>query len=480
MENRVLKDLQPEKVFGYFEEICAIPHGSHNIQKISDYLAAWAKAKNFSCTQEKCGNIIIRVPASAGYEASPVLILQGHMDMVAVKEADLAMDMEREGLRLRVEGDYVFAEGTSLGGDDGIALAYGLAIADSDAPHPPLELLFTVNEETGMDGARELDVSHLTGRSMVNLDAEEEGVLLVGCAGGASIELTAKPQSAPAKGAGYRVFLSGLQGGHSGAEIHKNRENAIAVLARLLDGLSKTVSYTLCGFFGGSKDNVIPSEAEAWIFCEEDPAEALSGQFQEIFAELSSKEPKICFALAPASWKSEDVPAISADDAKRLLGLLQVLPFGVVRMSADMQGVVETSANIGTVCIKEQISITCSVRSMAASAKDQLCRQIEILAKAFGYDVRIHSAYPGWTYRKDSPLRDAMLRIYEECCGAPPVVCAIHAGLECGLFLEKMPELDCISMGPDIFDIHSTRERLSISSTQRVFACLQKLLAEWK
>lgn len=487
MSNGSLKNLQPEKVFRYFEEICGMPHGSHNIRQISDYLTDWAKERGLSCTQEPCGNVIIRVPAAAGYEQAQTVILQGHMDMVAVKDGDCTLDMERDGLELLAEGDYISAKGTSLGGDDGIALAYGLAIADSDdIPHPPLELLFTVNEETGMDGARELDIRNLQGRTLINIDSEEEGTLLVGCAGGARVDISGKTEKVSAEGSRWMVTISGLQGGHSGAEIHKNRENAIAVLARLLDRLSERISYMLADFSGGSKDNVIPSEACAHIFCAASPKDALTALFAELYAELSVREPDMKLGCEEAEAErsvcgqeeKQGGEGLSADTRDRLLRLLELLPFGVVRMSAAMPGVVETSANIGTALVAEQVQITCSVRSMIASARDQLCRQIRLLAEALGYEVCVHSAYPGWQYRQESPLRETMVRVYEEMYGARPAVEAIHAGLECGLFLEKLPELDCVSIGPDILDIHSTKERLCVSSTERVWNYLLRVLAE--
>lgn len=479
MAGNILKGLQPEKVFRIFEEICGIPHGSHNIRKISDYLVSWARERGLSCTQEPCGNVIIRVPATAGYEQSRTVILQGHMDMVAVKDADCTLDLEQDGLELLAEGDFVSAKGTSLGGDDGIALAYGLAIADSDdIPHPPLELLFTVNEETGMDGARELDVRHLQGRTLINIDSEEEGVLLVGCAGGARADISGDVHTVCADGSRYRITLSGLQGGHSGAEIHKNRENAIAVLARLLDGLAERVPYVLAGFSGGTKDNVIPSEACADIFCTESPKAELMRIFSALNVELSGREPDMKLTCEESAAEGEK--GLAAESADHLLRLLQLLPFGVVRMSPAMPGVVETSANIGTVSVGERVQITCSVRSMAATARDYLCRQIQMLAGSLGYDVQIHSAYPGWQYRQESPLRETMVRVYEEMYGTKPGVEAIHAGLECGLFLEKLPELDCVSMGPDILDIHSTKERLSVSSTERVWKYLLRVLEEMK
>lgn len=470
----ILSSIEPKKVFEHFEKICGMPHGSGNTVVISDYLKNWAESKGFPVVQEPCGNIIVRVPASAGCENAPTVILQGHMDMVAVKDADCGKDMEKEGLSLQTDGEYVWAKGTSLGGDDGIALAYAMAIAEADdVKHPALELLFTIDEETGMDGALALDPAQIQGRRLVNLDSEEEGTLLVGCAGGARVDLCMPLEHEGISGNAYRLKISGMQGGHSGAEIHKNRENALLLMGRILRLLGTEKAYCLADLCGGTKDNVIPSAAEAVIFCEESIDESLEKIKNELMAELISREPGL-----KITWEktNESGSVVSGECRDRIIKLLTLLPFGVVKMSAAMPGVVETSANIGTISMGNEFRLTCSVRSMIASARDYLAQQIVVLAELCGCESNVHGVYPGWQYRPESPLRDTMIAVYEKMYGEKPHVEAIHAGLECGLFLEKMPDLDCVSLGPDILDIHSTKERLSVVSTARMWEYLKQVL----
>lgn len=477
--SKILEALQPKNVFAHFEALCEIPHGSGNIKAISDYLVHWAEKRGLSYTQEPCGNVIVRVPATAGYEQSPVVILQGHMDMVAVKDVDCPKNLETEGLTPVTDGEYVWAEGTSLGGDDGIALAYAMAVAEAeDIMHPALELVFTVDEETGMDGAAALSADKINGRRMINLDSEEEGTLLVGCAGGARADLVLPLTRKNVTGIGYRLQIGGLQGGHSGAEIHKNRENALLVMGRVLNGLSEKTAYCLAEFCGGTKDNVIPSEAEAVIYTETEADEVLEEITKSLCNELSFREPGVTISWTCLGRGEASVVDVVCGEA--IQNLLTLLPFGVVKMSASMPGVVETSANVGTVRMDADFTVTCSVRSMIASARDYLAEQITVLAGLCGFESVIHGMYPGWQYRPQSPLRETMIRVYEEQYGKRPRVEAIHAGLECGLFLEKMPKLDCVSLGPDILDIHSTKERLSVASTARVWEYLKQVLAELK
>ncbi len=470
----ILSAIEPKNVFAHFEKICDMPHGSGNTAIISDYLRSWAESRGFAVVQEPCGNIIVRVPASAGCEAAPTVILQGHMDMVAVKDADCAKDMEKEGLALQTDGEYVWAKGTSLGGDDGIALAYAMAIAEADdVKHPGLELLFTIDEETGMDGALALDPALIHGRRLINLDSEEEGTLLVGCAGGARVDLCMPLEREEISGSAYRLKIAGLQGGHSGAEIHRNRENALLLMGRILGSLGAEAEYRLADLCGGTKDNVIPSEAEALIFCEASAEGSLEKIKKDLLAELISREPGL-----QITWEKtrETGSVVSGECRDRIIRLLTLLPFGVVKMSAAMPGVVETSANVGTITMSDEFRLTCSVRSMIASARDYLAQQIVVLAALCGCESKVHGAYPGWQYRPESPLRDTMIAVYEKMYGKKPQVEAIHAGLECGLFLEKLPDLDCVSLGPDILDIHSTKERLSIASTARMWDYLKQVL----
>lgn len=474
MNEQVLKGIEPAMVMQYFEEICSIPHGSGNIQAISDYLVSYAVEKGLRYVQEPCGNVIIFKEASPGYESEPGIILQGHMDMVAVWDDDCRIDMLTDGLELFLSDGLVGAKGTSLGGDDGIALAYAMAIlADDSIPHPALEFVATINEETGMDGAIMLDTSVLRGRRLINIDSEEEGSFLTGCAGGATLRLRIPTVRTEATGKYFSVRVDGLQGGHSGTEIHKNRANAILILARVLRALKKQMDYSLVRIDGGTKDNAIPVSAEAVICCVEKPE--LSRVEESFRNALSGKEDGISITATPCVC-AESI--LSPETEKAVLDLLTTIPFGVAAMST-LPGLVETSDNVGIIRTGEDcIEIATSVRSMIESEKEALCEKISTLAALCGATVARNSEYPGWQYRMVSPLREKAIAAYRELYGAMPKVETIHAGLECGLLIEKLPDLDAISMGPDIYDIHTTKERLSIASVQRTWELLKGILAK--
>ncbi len=485
----VTENLEPGKVFHFFEEICSIPHGSGNVEKISDYLAGFARERGLCCIQDAWKNVIIVKEATAGYEGEPPIILQGHMDMVAVKKPEADIDMAKEGLRLAVEGDDLYARDTSLGGDDGIAVAYALAILDADdIAHPRLEVILTVDEEVGMDGARELDVSMLKGKRMLNLDSEEEGIILAGCAGGARVDWTVPVTWEEKEGTAYEIGIRGLSGGHSGAEIHKERGNANCLMGRLLYGLSGTVKFGLSKLQGGLADNAIPREASAVILLEkvtggeDGPAEELFlEKIRETEAEwkqeLQTKDPQVCIWVKRLDDGSRD--CITDEEKEKLLCLLCAAPNGVQAMSADMPGLVETSLNMGIVSLeKERAAIQFSVRSSLESAKKALIRKLGGMACMAGASQAVRGDYPGWAYRKDSPFRDTAVEIYRRMYGKEPEIQAIHAGLECGLLMDKMPGLECISIGPDMKDIHTTEEKLSISSTGRVWDYVLEILRQ--
>lgn len=534
----VLAGMEPEGVFRFFEEIAGIPHGSGNVGQISDYLVQFARERNLFCAQDDLKNVIIIKEASRGYEAEPPVILQGHMDMVAVKKPDCDVDLKTQGLRLAVEGDKLYAEGTSLGGDDGIAVAYCLALLDSHSiRHPRLEVVITVDEEVGMDGARGIDLSALTGNRMINLDSEEEGIFLTSCAGGARVRCLFPAKRSEAEGYVCEIVLGGLQGGHSGAEIHRERGNANCLMARALWNLSNRLPIRLVSVKGGLADNAIPRETRAVVLvpkgCEvfermeerpEDPTlfdEVLEDFGMEVQDELLTRDPgftlrwsrnaaegrignvagdgrgnvnadgEVGFTLhwngkAPEVQK---VRAFSAEDTKRAAAALFALPGGVQAMSADMPGLVETSLNLGILETEEQgidakalpentavLAAELSVRSSVESAKNALIEKLKAIVTLAGGSSVVTGDYPGWQYRKDSPLREKMIRVYEETYGAKPRVEAIHAGLECGILGSKIADLDCVSIGPDMQDIHTTEETLSISSTKRVWDYLVRLL----
>lgn len=475
----VLSDLEPKSVFGYFEEIAGIPHGSGNVDRISDYLVNFAKEKGLSCRQDELKNVILVKEAAPGYEEEPAVILQGHMDMVAVKKPGCDIDMKKEGLRIAVEGDRIYAKGTSLGGDDGIAVAYALALLSSDTlKHPKLEVILTTDEEVGMDGARGIDLSMITGHRMINLDSEEEGAFLTSCAGGARVKCRIPAAESRVEGLAYRVTVGGLLGGHSGGEIHKERGNSNCLFGRLLYRLCEEMPVRLGELRGGLADNAIPRETEGLLVIPEKYGERFASRLdtveKELQAELSGKDPGLWIR---AEREEGSFVCVSAEDTLRTAAFLIGLPNGVQAMSAEMPGLVETSLNLGileytagTVCAEF------SVRSSVESAKKALIRKLQAVTGLAGGETTVSGDYPGWRFRKDSPLREKMVALYEEMYGEKPRVEAIHAGLECGILGSKIPDLDCVSMGPDMKDIHTTEETLSISSVQRVWDYLVKLL----
>lgn len=476
----VLSNLEPKNVFHFFEEITKIPHGSGNVGQISDYLANFAKERGLFWVQDELKNIIMVKEATAGYKDEPVVILQGHMDMVAVKKPGLDMDLEKEGLRVAVRGDEIYAEGTSLGGDDGIAVAYALALLDSsEIRHPRLEVILTVDEEVGMDGARGIDLSMLTGNRLVNLDSEDEGIFLTSCAGGARVKCRLPLSVEEREGVALEVVLGGLQGGHSGTEIHKERGNSNCLFGRLLYRLAQSLPVSLLEAQGGLADNAIPRETRAVLVVEEQHRakleEAIRTAEAQIRAELASKDPDFCITVGEGRFGT--YRCATPEDTKRAAACLNVMPNGVQAMSADMHGLVETSLNLGVLKYREgELSADFSVRSSVESAKYALIDRLGAAVELGGGSFVVSGDYPGWKYRKDSPLRDKMLALYREMYGKAPKVEAIHAGLECGILGSKIADLDCVSMGPDMNAIHTTEETLSISSVRRVWEYLVRLL----
>ena len=478
----VLSNLEPKSVFHYFEEITKIPHGSGNVEQISNYLVNFAKERGLFCIQDDLKNVIIVKEATPGYEKEPAVILQGHMDMVAVKEPGYPLDMKTEGLKVAIDGEEIYAEGTSLGGDDGIAVAYSLALLDSDTiKHPKLEVILTVDEEVGMDGARAIDLSMLTGNRMINLDSEEEGIFLTSCAGGARVECLVPLRTGWQQGLEAKVKIEGLLGGHSGGEIHKERGNANVLLGRLLHRISGECQVGIVAMQGGLADNAIPREAEATLVVAEEDKDKLDSVVkkveQELQGELASKDAGVFIQAAYENVGSYE--AVTAEDTKKAAAFLISLPGGVQGMSAELPGLVETSLNLGVMsCKAGTLSAEFSVRSSVESAKYALIDRLQGLTLLAGGTNRITGDYPGWKYRKDSPLRDKMVRLYEKMYGVAPKVEAIHAGLECGILGSKIADLDCVSMGPDMTAIHTTEETLNIPSTRRVWEYLVALLEE--
>ena len=455
-----LSHLQPQRVFHYFEQICAIPHGSGDTRRISDFCVDFAKEHGLWCRQDDLNNVIMKKPATVGYEEHPAVILQGHLDMVCEKAPDRAIDFAADGLDVDVDGDWVFAHGTTLGGDDGIAVAMALAILEAeDIPHPPLEVLFTVDEETGMYGAVGVDTTPLDGKLLINIDSEEEGVLTVSCAGGARAEITLPVTYTPAAAAAYSVRVDGLQGGHSGVEIDKGRLNANVVMGRFL----QTLDCRIAAINGGLKDNAIPVLCEAVILADDDVVAAASAFAA---AHRVAGDPDLTVTVEPA----DAAAAMDALSTRRVIDFLTTVPNGIQAMSADIDGLVQTSLNLGILkTAGDTVQASFAVRSSVNDEKAALLSRLGDVAAAFDGVCTTHGHYPAWEYRKESRLRDVMCAVWERQVGTAPMVAAIHAGLECGLFCEKIAGLDAVSIGPNMQDIHTCRERLSVSSVARVF-----------
>ena len=468
MENFVLSHLEPGNVFRFFEELSRIPRESGHTDAVSAWVEDFARARGLRCRRDELGNVVIWKDASPGYEGHPAVILQGHTDMVCVQSPGTDHDFEKDPLTLVLDGDWLRAEDTTLGGDDGAAVAMMLALLDDDAiPHPPIEAVFTVDEEIGLLGAAGLDCSDLEGRMLINLDSEDEGVLTVGCAGGARCDLTLSLPMQPASGKLCTLELTGLPGGHSGAEIHKNIPNANRVLAQCLQALPDA---RLVSLYGGEQDNAIPDRARAVFILPEDQTE----NAPEKFHELKSG------AACSFTWAGHaPVDALSPEDTRRAVSLILSAPNGVQAMEPDLPGQVRTSLNLGILRLEEgRLRLTWSVRSSAGAEKEKLIEALKALADGCGGTFSRRGDYPAWEYRPASRLRDVMVRVYRERTGKEPVVETIHAGLECGLLAQKLPGLDAVSIGPDMQDIHSPRERLSIPSVRRTWEYLLAVLAQ--
>ena len=474
---RILEELEPKNVYRFFEEMCAIPHGSGNTKAISDWCVAFAKERGLEYHQDRLNNVILIKEATPGYENAGAVILQGHLDMVCEKAAGCQKDMAREGLDLAVDGDYVYAKDTTLGGDDGIAVAMALAILDDDSiPHPRLEAVFTVDEEIGMLGAVDIDVSPLRGKTLINLDSEDEGIFTVSCAGGNMTCCRLPVERTAFDGTALSIRVDGLQGGHSGVEIHKSRANACMVLGRALRAAGKAAPMRLIRADGGLKDNAIPALAEAQIVSADAAAaqQALAKLEDDLKTEYRVTDPGIHLGVEPCQ---ASMTPMDDGSTARAVCLLTCVPNGVQVMSADIAGLVQTSLNLG-ILKTEETAMTASfcLRSSVDSEKQMLKDRLACLTEQLGGTVSFSGDYPGWAYLEDSPLRDRMVEVYREQYGSEPRVEAIHAGVECGMFSGQIPGLDAVSIGPDLREIHTPRERMSISSVQRVWKFLLEVL----
>ncbi|KPU45746.1 cytosol non-specific dipeptidase [Oxobacter pfennigii] len=482
----IYKGLDPEPVFKFFQEISSIPRGSGNEKAISDYMVEFARARNLHCIQDEALNIIIKKPGNFGYENAPTVIIQGHMDMVCDKNKETRHDFEKDPIKLRVEGDMLYANNTTLGADNGIAVAYGLALLDSkDIPHPPLEVLLTTEEETGLIGASALDMNNLTGKYLINIDSEEEGYLLAGCAGGVRTKhcIPISWEDVKDELEYYIISIKGLKGGHSGADIHLDRGNSNKLMGRALNQLQRSINYSVADINGGFKMNAIPREADAVVAIE--PQD--NAKFLEIIDDLREtlkNELRVTdsgFSLNTEKYQNDVKKVFSEDTKKKVIMSLLLIPNGVMSMSHEIQGLVVSSSNLGVVTTDEkEVCFESAVRSSVKSLKYYILSQTEAVAELLGAEFETSSDYPEWEFEPNSKLRTIFEEVYESMYGKNPVITAVHGGLECGLFKAKRPDLDMVSMGPNLYDVHTPNEHLSISSTRRVWEYLLEVLKSIK
>ncbi len=476
----VLEGLKPEKVFAFFESICQIPHGSGNTKALSDWLVAFAKERGLEYYQDELNDVIIIKEASEGYENSAPVIMQGHIDMVCDKVDGCTKDMETEGLDIAVDGDFIYAEGTTLGGDDGVAVAFMLAILDDDSlKHPRFEAVFTVDEETGLYGAEAIDVSPLKGKRFINLDSEDEGVLTVGCAGGVTAIGELPVTREAFAGQAFEIEISGLIGGHSGTEIIKGMENAIKVLGRLLFELQDQADARIVSIDGGAADNVIPVSARAVIVSPNgDKVKAVCDEYRAIFEHEFKVDPGVKLNLKETAAAAA---ALDEESSLKATAYLIGTPNGVEKMTQGIDGLPQTSLSLGILrTFEDHLEYTFCIRSSVDSEREMLVRRLENQILVIGGVLRAEARYPGWEYAPDSPLRDLVCEVYKDQYGEDMVIEAIHAGLECGYFAGKISGLDCVSIGPTVNDVHTTNERFSISSAQRTWDLVVEVLARMK
>ncbi|MBQ7036303.1 MAG: beta-Ala-His dipeptidase [Clostridia bacterium] len=477
-----LSHLDPRDVFGYFEKICSIPHGSGDMEKISSFCMDFAKKHGLWATRDEANNVIIKKPASKGYENAEPVILQGHLDMVCQKEPASSIRFEEDGIEVLVDGEFIRAKGTTLGADDGIAVAMMLAIlADNSLSHPPIEAVFTTDEEIGMIGAKAMDMAVLSGKRMINLDSGNPAIVTVSCAGGSDLTAFVPIKREQRKGTAVSLSVKGLKGGHSGTEIHKGRVNANLLMGRILHHLSKTNAFSVISVFGGDKGNAIPVSCTAKLLTS-DP-DGLSLAFENyagiVREEIRAREEGFAFdaeILEAGAFAALDDAAFG-----KLLHALILAPNGVMEMSAEIENLVETSLNLGILKTEDDKAVlSFALRSNKKTAMAYLEERLSAFFTLMECPVETGGHYPPWEYNKDSVLRQLYIEKYKEKTGKTAEVQAIHAGLECGVFADAIKGFDCISIGPLHFDIHTTRECLSIKSTKEMYEIVCRMLETLK
>ncbi|MBN1054216.1 aminoacyl-histidine dipeptidase [Clostridium botulinum] len=483
---RKFKQINCEKVFYYFNEISRIPRGSGNERGISDYLLNFGKNLGLEAIQDDALNIIIKKPASPGYEKSPTVIIQGHMDMVCEKNNEKVHDFTKDPIELVTKDDFIYANGTTLGADDGIAVAYAMAILeDNTIEHPAIEVLLTSDEEAGMSGAMALKSGCLDGKIVINLDSEDEGKLLVSCAGGIRTKsiLNVQWENTPKNKKAFKLIIKGLSGGHSGSDIHLGRGNSNKLIGRVLKNILNQMELNLVSLNGGSKNNAIPREATAELLIDADMEKEflniISTLREEFKNEFRVKDADIQLEIEELKENIEKV--FSKESTDNVINLLYLYPNGINTVSSDIEGLTESSTNIGVLTTKENhVEYDSAVRSSVFSLREEIVERIRCLTEILGGTVSNTAGYPEWQYKEESKIREICKDVYKQMYNEEAEVVAIHAGVECGLFKEKLGDLDMISFGPDIFDAHTPNEHMSISSVERVWSYLLEVLKEIK
>lgn len=480
---RDISELKPYKVFKNFKILSSIPHGSGNTKKISDYCVEQAKKHNYKYVQDEADNVIIYVDGTEGYENAKPVALQGHIDMVCDKTEDCTLDMQSQPLQLLYDDEYIFANNTTLGGDDGVAIAYMLTLMeDKTIPHPPLELIFTADEEIGMLGARALDVDNLHTNRLINIDSEVEGVLTVSCAGGVRAVCNIPFTMETATGTAYVITIAGLRGGHSGTEINKGRVNANKLAGRMLNYISQEIDFKICSINGGKKYNAIPKEAVATVCVDSNDNQEFINATKKFITMIKNEkivnEPDLHITVEPCKLPEK---SMNHHSTQMVLFTLLQIPDGVQTMSPDIANMVQTSLNMGIVETKsDHIAMSFFLRSNAAAGKQAIVQKLKSFIEYLNGNIEFMSDYPAWEYRADSKLRDIMVKAYIELYGEEPVVTAIHAGLECGILAGKINNMDAVSFGPNIYHAHTPEEKMEIASVERCWEYLKAVLKKLK
>lgn len=474
-----LANLSPEKVFYFFEKISGVPRGSGNMDGISKFCVDFAKERNLEYICDEHKNVVIFKKATKGYENADTVMLQGHMDMVCQKEPGMEFDFEKQGIIPYVNGDFIKARGTTLGADNGIAMAMAMAVLDDDTlEHPALEVVFTIDEEIGLIGASKLDCSSLKSKKMINIDSEDPKTIIVSCAGGCDVKAQIPLKREEKSGKYIKIILDGLKGGHSGAEIDKGRVNADILAGKILNHLNLNFNFDIISVNGGDKGNAIPKRCEIELLADENVLKETENYLEIIREEISDREKDFRWTT---EIKDGTYSVISSPETDKTVYILSQVPDGVIQMSAAIKGLVETSLNLGVVQTEDdEILLHFMLRSNKRTPLIALEERLKTFLTVADCKITSYGHYFPWEFKQDSELQVICKKVYTDKMGIEPKIEAIHAGLECGMFADKMPGLDCVSIGPEAIDIHTTEERMSISSVKDIYECLLEILKKCK